>query len=254
MAKKKRPAFQFYPKDFISDINVVLMSMEERGIYITLLCHVWIEGFIPDDAEKIRLLTNHGSTTGEPWLNQWESIRKCFYKKGNILRHKRIDEERKKQIAFSRQQSIKGKKSAAARGTMVKPMLNQNLTMVEPAQVNSLSSSKKEKNILSSKLKEDIKTIVSYLNEKTGKAFRDNTDETKKHISGRLSEDFTVEDFKKVIDNKTIEWLDDVKFEKFLRPETLFCKKHFESYLNEIGKEREETPEEYYKRQMEALK
>jgi hypothetical protein len=46
-----------------------------------------------------------------------------------------------------------------------------------------------------------------------------------------MNEGFTVGDFKKVIDNKTAEWLD-TKMEQYLRPETLFGTK-FESYLNQ---------------------
>jgi hypothetical protein len=34
----KSPAFQFYPKDFLTDENVRVMSLQERGAYITLLC------------------------------------------------------------------------------------------------------------------------------------------------------------------------------------------------------------------------
>lgn len=48
-AEHHKPAFQFYPGDFLSDAAVVAMTMEERGAYITLLCHQWIEGSIPAD-------------------------------------------------------------------------------------------------------------------------------------------------------------------------------------------------------------
>lgn len=47
MKNHKPPSFQFYPQDFLADLNVTLMNMEERGAYITLLCHNWIEGAIP---------------------------------------------------------------------------------------------------------------------------------------------------------------------------------------------------------------
>ena len=47
-----------------------------------------------------------------------------------------------------------------------------------------------------------------------------------------MSEDFTVEDFKKVIDIKVAAWKDDPKMSQYLRPATLFGTK-FEGYLNE---------------------
>jgi uncharacterized phage protein (TIGR02220 family) len=73
--------------------------------------------------------------------------------------------------------------------------------------------------------------IVDYLNSKTSKNYRASTRKTKSLINARMNEGFTVDDFKKVIDNKTAEWLD-TKMEQYLRPETLFGTK-FESYLNQ---------------------
>ena len=74
--------------------------------------------------------------------------------------------------------------------------------------------------------------IINYLNEKTNKNFRSNRSETQKLIQARIKENFTVEDFKKVIDIKTQEWLKDSTMSKYLRPVTLFGNK-FEGYLNE---------------------
>ena len=50
--KNKRPAFQFYAGDFLSDYDVVCMNMSQRGIYITLLAHSWLEAGIPNNEEK----------------------------------------------------------------------------------------------------------------------------------------------------------------------------------------------------------
>lgn len=75
--------------------------------------------------------------------------------------------------------------------------------------------------------------IISYLNEKTGKHYRANSKSTVRHINGRLKDGYTVDDFKKIIDIKTKQWLNDSRMSSYLRPETLFCAEHFESYLNE---------------------
>ena len=74
--------------------------------------------------------------------------------------------------------------------------------------------------------------IINYLNLKTNKHFKNNTSKTRSLIKARIKEGFAVEDFKKVIDKKTDEWLNDSKMNCYLRPETLFGTK-FESYLNE---------------------
>lgn len=86
--------------------------------------------------------------------------------------------------------------------------------------------------------------IVEYLNEKTGKNYKHNSDKTRRFIDARLNEGFTLEDFKKVIDNKCRSWLNDERMNQYLRPETLFGTK-FESYLNEttVSKKTEKTTE-----------
>lgn len=81
-------------------------------------------------------------------------------------------------------------------------------------------------------LNEAIVEIVDYLNEKAGKGYRYDGAITIKTIKERLKENRTVEDFKRVIDNKVKDWLLDSEYNGKLRPETLFGNK-FESYLNE---------------------
>jgi uncharacterized phage protein (TIGR02220 family) len=79
------------------------------------------------------------------------------------------------------------------------------------------------------------KEIIDYLNEKAKTKYRHTSTATQTLIRARLSEKYTVKDFKSVIDNKVAEWLD-TEQEPYLRPETLFCAKHFESYLNQKNK------------------
>lgn len=74
------------------------------------------------------------------------------------------------------------------------------------------------------------KEIVDYLNEKAGTKYRHTTKNTKEKIHARMSEGYTVDNFKTVIDKKCDEWIGS-DMEKFLRPETLFGPK-FEGYLN----------------------
>lgn len=78
---------------------------------------------------------------------------------------------------------------------------------------------------------EVIKDIIDYLNMKSNSSYKYSTEKTKSLIKARINDGFTLEDFKKVIDNKCDEWIG-TDFEKFLRPETLFSNK-FESYLNQ---------------------
>lgn len=93
---------------------------------------------------------------------------------------------------------------------------------------------KQNVNSLEEDIEEDIDKeiiyIVGLLNEKAGTKYKPTTPKTKTVINARLSEGFTIDDFKTVIEKKCAEWLG-TEWEKFLRPETLFGTK-FESYLN----------------------
>lgn len=74
--------------------------------------------------------------------------------------------------------------------------------------------------------------ILDYLNSKAGTSYRASSKATQRFINARLNENYTVDDFKKVIDIKVANWKDDPKMSKYLRPQTLFSNK-FEGYLNE---------------------
>ena len=74
--------------------------------------------------------------------------------------------------------------------------------------------------------------IIGYLNEKAGTSFRSTSKKTMELINGRLSENYTVDDFKKVIDTKVGKWKG-TEYEGYLRPNTLFRPTNFENYLNE---------------------
>ena len=76
------------------------------------------------------------------------------------------------------------------------------------------------------------KEIIEYLNEKTGRQYKHSAKLNQRVIKARMNEGYTLEDFKTVIDKKSVEWNDDVKMKEYLRPETLFGTK-FDRYLNE---------------------
>lgn len=75
--------------------------------------------------------------------------------------------------------------------------------------------------------------IIDYLNSKASKKYRATIAATKRLINGRLSDGYTVDDFKRVIDLKVSQWLHNPDMNKYLRPDTLFNPTKFEGYLNE---------------------
>ena len=108
---------------------------------------------------------------------------------------------------------------------------------------NDTDKNREEKNRLErdknreEKKKENIHAVIQYLNTKAEKSFKATTKAHHKHINARFKEGYTLDDFKKVIDNKVVEWKgritrDGQNMENYLRPQTLFGTK-FESYLNQ---------------------
>lgn len=95
---------------------------------------------------------------------------------------------------------------------------------------------------------EAVKEVIDYLNQKAGTKYRSTTAATKRLVGARLKEGFTVDDCKKVIDNKVADWLNDEKMKNYLRPNTLFQASKFESYLNETPKKSwQQQEDERYK-------
>ena len=80
--------------------------------------------------------------------------------------------------------------------------------------------------------------IIEYLNEKTGRSFR-NVDANKKLIKARWNDGYKLDDFKTVINNMVANWsgkeFNGTPAENYLQPKTLFSNK-FDSYLNQIPK------------------
>jgi uncharacterized phage protein (TIGR02220 family) len=77
-----------------------------------------------------------------------------------------------------------------------------------------------------------IAAIIDYLNERVGTHYTYRNKSINGLINARLSEGFTIDDFKTVVDNKVAEWTG-TEWAKFLRPKTLFAPSHFEEYLNQ---------------------
>ncbi|MGN0768699.1 MAG: conserved phage C-terminal domain-containing protein [Christensenellales bacterium] len=120
--------------------------------------------------------------------------------------------------------AIKGVKNDAFRNEII-DLYNSRDTVSLPYEYDSDTTDTDTVSIT-----ETITEIISYLNSVLKTRYRVNNKVTQKHIKARLSEGYTVDDFKTVIDKKVAEWRGS-EMEQYLRPETLFGTK-FESYLN----------------------
>ncbi len=75
-------------------------------------------------------------------------------------------------------------------------------------------------------------SIVADLNKRAGTNFQAGSRKTRGLIKARFNDGYTLDDFKTVHRKKAYEWVNDAKYSKYLRPETLYGSK-FEGYLNQ---------------------
>ena len=107
---------------------------------------------------------------------------------------------------------------------------NKDIYIVGQSSQTSMNTSQTEKKTKSPPI--PYAKIINYLNEKTQSNYKVTSKTTRRLIRARWRDGFTLEDFYKVIDVKTEQWLGDSNMDQYLRPQTLFSGK-FEAYLNE---------------------
>lgn len=111
----KDPAFPLYTDNFMD--GVAMLTMEERGMYITLLCFQWTHG--PLDPKRVGLFL------GLAWDSVSVQVRAKFKKddKGQIY-NQRLEDERAKRAAFKEKQRLNGQKGGRPK--------NPNKTQTKP--------------------------------------------------------------------------------------------------------------------------
>lgn len=86
-----------------------------------------------------------------------------------------------------------------------------------------------------------IDECLNYLNLVSGKSFKITTESNRKFVRARINEDYTMDDFKRVIDNQWLRWKDSDMVE-YMRPSTLFNAEKFQSYINAPDYSKQSVP------------
>lgn len=109
----KRPSFQLYPKDFLADRKVVVMTNDQVGGYFKLLCHMWLEDdcSLPNEPEELMALSGLDERSLEKVLRCFIALRS----QTDRITHKRLMEEREKQ-----DENRKKKSAAGAKGNEIR--------------------------------------------------------------------------------------------------------------------------------------
>ena len=151
----KSPAFQLYPADWLSSMVVTMMTPEQEGAYIRLICYDWSNDGIPDDDEQLAIL----SRLGEGWFKGGSTVvRKCFNQhptKEGFLTNPRLEKEREKQKEWREKSAEGGKKSAAIRAKNKLKGGSTTVSRVVQPNANIMSSSSSSSNDIH---KQDLKS------------------------------------------------------------------------------------------------
>lgn len=141
MATDKAPAFQFYPKDFLTDDAVLAMTNEQVGAYIQLLCHAWLmpEGLPPSMSALARLCH---CTPKRFERCVWDGVRVKFRENGEgRWFNPRIEQVRDEQRKYRERRQQQGKDGADKRWGMAELKPRHSQTMATPRKSDSPSPS-----------------------------------------------------------------------------------------------------------------
>ena len=107
------PAFQFYARDWISDPNRMMLSLEDQGAYILLYCHCWRSGVISSNKEVLARMCNCSLDKIEKIFPRIKHLFRV--NKDGTLTCLHAEEERAEQKANRDKRIAAGKKGAEKR-------------------------------------------------------------------------------------------------------------------------------------------
>ena len=257
----------FWHRDWLASSGTRRLSPAARGVYIDLLAHQWEDGYIPENRSVLFRLCG---LTEKEFENIWEELSGNFVSNGipGQLINERLAKEREKALAKVQKNQDNGKKGGRPITQILteekpkgKPNENRTvssgLTQTKPKQkpfqnteyrdispplkgdsppLNGLSPPNPAPKGVSTKGRDKpdsrVQAVLEHLNVKAKKRFQVGGAQAG-YVSARLKDGWTVEDLKLVIDHRVDLWLEDDKMREYLRPQTLFCPKHWETYLPE---------------------
>lgn len=262
----KLPYMQFYPADYQADVRC--LSMATRGAWMEILCVLWRA---PKRGQRTLSLPEWSRELGCPESEVSLYLTDlAHHKVGKISREllenveqitissKRIMREKMKQmLALKRKRKQRDTSMSRAGHAFVTALSHQSHAEESESESELELREKKEETTLSSSPKPELddgsrggvistrnyraeaREVLEFLNAKTGKHFRP-VETTIAAIAARLKGQSVetavdVQTCKSLIAKKARDWLPDDKMRVFLRPETLFNRTKFESYLGEVS-------------------
>lgn len=151
----KAPAFQLYPQDFISSLDVQVMNVEQIGAYVLLLFNAWIhepQGYLPNNDLLLQRICRMND---KQWSKNKSLILKKFEKDGEFIFNNRLLKELEKQGEYRKKQALNGSKGGRPKANInpEKAVGLSGLTQTKPKKSSSFSSS------ISTSVKENISSF-----------------------------------------------------------------------------------------------
>ena len=128
MTGKSLPFLPLFPRDFIA--ATLGWTMEQRGLYITLMCAEWELGSLPADQPT---LANVAGATLLDFARVWKKVHSKFVDRGDgELVNSKLEEHRSKSLKLKTVRSEAGKKGGKAKANRKAKGLSNGLTKSYP--------------------------------------------------------------------------------------------------------------------------
>lgn len=208
------PFFKFDVIAWLTSEQIAFMQAQHVGAYIMLLAQCWTQPTctLPNEIAQLK--------TWGKWRDEQHGdfgpVLSCFklMKKTGRLMNPRLYQEWLDARQRTELLSESGQRGAVKRWGK---------TLKTPAPISNGRDYRGE-----------AKTVLSFLNDKTGKKFRE-VEVNLSVIESRLRSGVDVQTCKTLIARKVRDWTPKPEMVPYLRPETLFNKTKFETYLAEVS-------------------
>ena len=200
-------------------LKLCLKSLKTEGMLVRNVGNM----MIPYDPESLAKLTNSSADTVKVAMDLFHKIGLIQIMDGGEIYLSQLNELVGSETEYAIQKRLQRVKEDNVQKLSGKCRLEKELEKEKELEL--------EKELDIDKEKIPYSDIIKYLNEATSKSFKV-TQKWKDLIKARWNEGQRLDDFKKVIDVKTKQWLNNQEMNKYLRPATLFGNK-FDDYLNE---------------------
>jgi len=169
---KKLPSFPFYAQDFLSSLDVQMMSAEEVGAYILLLANSWIQPkqcFLPNEKKALGFL---GKIPEDKWETIGKKIMKKFVVEGDEIYNERLLLEKTKYEKFCEKQQNNGKKGGRPPKPTDNPVVNSGKPNGKPKKSLSPSPSPSPSTTTTSPEAEELTVFLFQKIHEVNPAFR----------------------------------------------------------------------------------